>query len=99
MTVAAIVGYRILEIVILLLNIYTWVIIANSLLSWFLPPQNTIRQFTAFLTEPVVGPFRRLTARFTSRSAIPIDFSPVLAIFAIILVEQLLQTLMTWIYY
>lgn len=98
MTTVALIGYKIFEIINLLLSIYVWVIIANALLSWFLPPENIFRQFLGFVTEPVVGPFRRLTQRFIRGSVIPIDISPVLAIFAIMLVQQLLGALMNWIY-
>jgi YggT family protein len=98
MTAVALIGYKILEILNLLLSIFSWVIIANALLSWFLPPDNIFRQFLSFVTEPVVGPFRRLTQRFIRSSAIPIDISPVLAIFAIMIVQQLLSALTNWIY-
>lgn len=98
MTTFAVIGYYGLLVIIRLLEVYTWVIIGNSLLSWFLPPDNSIRQFLGFITEPVVGPFRRVTSRFMRSSAIPIDISPVLAIFAIIIVEQLLWVFMGWLY-
>ena len=98
MTTTELIGAYALLAVMRLLRIYTWVIVAGSLLSWFVPPDNMLRRFISFLTEPVVGPFRRITARYMSRGAIPIDFSPMFAIFALLIVEWLLQQLFYYIY-
>lgn len=42
-------------------------------------------------TEPILSPFRKLMQRFTG--AMPIDFSPILAIFAIQLFQRIIITL------
>ncbi len=63
------------------LNIYTLLILVRALMSWFnFNPANGIYYILIKLTEPVLGPIRRL---------IPmqgIDFSPVIAILLIDLV-------------
>lgn len=66
-----------------ILNIYSLIILARALLSWFnLNPSNGIYYVLLRLTEPVLGPIRRL---------IPlqgIDISPVIAILLIDLVVK-----------
>ena len=44
-----------------LLDIYSYIIIAAALISWVSPdPRNPIVQFLRQITEPVLGPVRRL---------------------------------------
>lgn len=67
----------------LLLNILSWAIIGRALLSWFDPGfRNPISRFLFDITEPILGPIRRLMP-----GAMMIDFSP----FVAILLLQLLQ--------
>ena len=67
------------------LQVYTWVIVARVILSWVNPhPSNELLLWVIRLTEPVLGPLRRL---------VPIaglDLSPLLA-------WLLIQLLMRWI--
>jgi len=42
------------------------------------------------VVEPVVSPFRRITDRLNT-SGFPIDFSPILAYFAIMILQQLIE--------
>jgi YggT family protein len=50
-----------LQVVVGLLNVYTWVIIARAILSWVnADPYNPIVRFLVLSTEPVLRPFRRL---------------------------------------
>lgn len=67
------------------LQVYTWVIVARVVLSWVNPdPRNDLLLWVIRLTEPVLGPLRRL---------VPIaglDLSPLLA-------WLLIQILMRWI--
>jgi YggT family protein len=64
-----------------LLDIYSMLILIRVLLSWFSPhPNNQLYQILIKITEPVLGPIRRI---------IPlqgIDISPVIAILLIDLV-------------
>lgn len=68
-----------------LLQVYTWLILARVILSWVNPqPTNELLLWVMRLTEPVLGPLRRL---------VPIrgiDLSPLLA-------WLLIQLLMKWI--
>jgi len=65
----------------LILTFLYWLIIVRALISWVNPdPYNAIVQFLYKVTEPVLGPIRRMLPlgfRFG------IDISPVIAIFGI----------------
>ncbi|MDN5345291.1 MAG: YggT family protein, partial [Clostridia bacterium] len=49
-------------------------------------PYHPIMRFIYEITEPVLAPFRRLMPR----TSIPIDFSPLIAVLVLQLVERLL---------
>jgi YggT family protein len=81
-------GY-IFQLAIFLLNIITLAILARALLSWFYPVGKD--RWTALLvdvTEPLLAPVRSVIMRVLP---IPIDFSPIV----VILLIQLLQNLLT----
>ncbi|BAI80468.1 conserved hypothetical protein [Deferribacter desulfuricans SSM1] len=62
-----------------LLKILTWLVIIRALISWVSPdPYNPIVQLIVALTEPVMGPFRRLIPPIGM-----IDISPIVLIFVI----------------
>ena len=66
-----------------ILNIYWYVILARVLMSWFNPsPNNPIVNAIYRLTEPVLGPIRRLLPPMGG-----FDLSP-LVVFAILIVLQ-----------
>ncbi len=65
-------------------------IIANALLSWFLDPMHPIRDLLARFINPVLRPIRRITDKLTANSSMPIDISPIVAYFALMLIIQLL---------
>jgi len=71
----------------ILLTIYTWIIIAQAIISWVHPdPYNPIVRFLYAVTEPVLRPIRR---------HLPIswggfDFSPLLILLAIIFLQEFL---------
>lgn len=84
-------GLLLLSILYKLLGIYTYVIIAAALVSWiFLPPTNPVLRFLRFLTEPVLSPCRQLLYRILPASWRRIDFSPILALLVIQLVQYIL---------
>jgi YggT family protein len=67
------------------LTIYMWIFIARALISWVNPdPWNPIVQFLQRATEPVLAPIRR---RLPMSG---IDFSPMIAILAIIFIKRFL---------
>ena len=73
-----------------LLNVLTWLIIIQCLMSWF-PGARYSRAYEilSMFTEPLVGPIREVLFRYID---IPIDFSPVIAIFIISFAQRLIYT-------
>ena len=71
-----------------LLNAYSWVIIAAALITWVSPdPRNPIVLFLRQVTEPVLAPVRRLLPPWKTGG---LDFSPLIVIIAIQLVERVI---------
>ena len=81
-----------LDLIFLLLRIYTWVIVASALITWVsLDPRNPIVKILRQITEPVLAPARRLLPPWKTGG---LDFSPLIVIFAIQLVEWALPRLL-----
>lgn len=75
-----------LQLLLTLLGLYTWVIIIRALISWVSPdPRNPIVIILHRLTEPVLRPLRRLLPPHKTGN---IDVSPILAILLIQLVRH-----------
>ncbi|HYB40956.1 MAG TPA: YggT family protein [Candidatus Methylomirabilis sp.] len=69
-----------------LLSLYSWIIIAAALISWVSPdPRNPIVMFLRQVTEPVLGPVRRLLPPWKTGG---LDLSPVIVLIAIQFVER-----------
>lgn len=63
------------------LDIYSWIIIAAALISWVSPdPRNPIVTLLRQVTEPVLGPIRRLLPPWKTGG---LDVSPLVALIAI----------------
>lgn len=77
--------------VIWFLRVLSFMIIANALLSWFLDLSHPIREMLARFVNPVLRPVRTITDRLAATSSLPIDLSPILAYFALVLIIQLLS--------
>lgn len=76
------------NLLVLLLYLYTWIIIIRAIMSWVNPdPSNPIVRTLHLLTEPVLKPLRALIP--PSRLG-GLDVSPILAIVLIQLVRYLL---------
>ncbi|MBZ4664811.1 YggT family protein [Mahella sp.] len=75
-----------------LLQIFSWLIVIEALLSWVVDPFHPIMQFIRRFTEPILDPFRRLTERMPTAN-LPIDISPLLAIIVIQILIAVLQGL------
>jgi YggT family protein len=84
----------ILNLIDLLLNIYWWILIAVVVMSWLIGfnivngQNNIVRQVRYALyrlTEPVLGPIRRVVPDFGG-----LDFSPLIALIAIWFIRSLL---------
>ena len=81
-----------LELIFTLLDIYNWVIIAAALITWVSPdPRNPVVMLLRRITEPVLAPARRLLPPWRTGG---LDFSPLIVIFAIQLVEWALPRLL-----
>src|SRR6187551_3241858 len=82
------------EVVLIALEIYVWLLIAQAVLSWLIAFNvvNTRNQFVAMLwdflyriTEPALGPIRRIMPNLGG-----IDISPVILILIIIFIEKVI---------
>ena len=83
----------IIGIVRIAFEVLSWMIIARVILSWVQhDPHNSIIKFVYEITEPVLAPIRRLIPR----GSIPIDFSPIIAILALNLLERLVISLLLY---
>lgn len=77
------------QILLFLLQIYSWMIIGRIIISWVNPdPRNPIVQFLYRVTEPVMAPFRRMLPSFGG-----IDFSPILVFVAIMIAQKVVAAL------
>lgn len=71
-----------------LINIIIWIIIIKSLLSWAPGFQfSKIYQLLDEFTAPIEMPIRKVFGRFMNG---PIDFSPMIAILLLILIQKLI---------
>ena len=84
----------ILDIVIIVLDLYVWLLIASAILSWLIAFNvvNTRNQFVSAvaeflyrITEPVLAPIRRMMPNLGG-----LDISPIILILIIILVQKLI---------
>ena len=66
-------------------QIFVWVVIASSLLSFFLPPTHPVREALDRIVDPFLNPIRRLVPM-----AGMFDFSPLILIIAIQFVSRIL---------
>lgn len=69
-------------------NVFTWVVIASVLLSYFLDPYHPIRQALDRIVDPFLAPIRRMMP--TSMGGL--DFSPMV----LILLVWFLSRLIVW---
>ena len=80
-------GITVLLVLSRILNIYSYVFIADAITSWILPPGNKFRRILIMLTEPVVSLFRPICDKLFPRSRLSI---PHLFGFAFIMILQML---------
>jgi YggT family protein len=80
----------IINILIILLNIYQFILLVRVLMSWFRPdPYNPIVKLLYDLTEPVLRPIREALPRTGM-----MDFSPLVAFLLIFALQRLLYILL-----
>jgi YggT family protein len=84
----------ILEVILIVLDLYVWLLIASAILSWLVAFNvvNTRNQFVAAvaeflyrITEPVLAPIRSVLPNFGG-----LDISPIILILIIILIQKLI---------
>ena len=81
----------VVEILSMVLQIYSYVLLARALLSWIpnLDPYNPIVQILFRITEPVLDPIRKLIPPLGGM----IDISIIVAFFGIMILQYLLASL------
>lgn len=86
-------SFEVFRLILLVLDIYTWVIIAAAVISWVTPnPYNPAVRVLRRLTEPVLAPIRQLLPPWKTFG---LDFSPMIVILLIQwVVPALLRALM-----
>ncbi|HSG25639.1 MAG TPA: YggT family protein [Anaerolineales bacterium] len=73
------------SIIIIFGNLVTYGVIVHVLLGYFVSPYHPAREFTARLFEPLLAPIRRMLPQTGM-----LDFSPLVLIILVQLVEQLI---------
>jgi YggT family protein len=85
----------VLDIIIIVLDLYTWLLIASAILSWLIAFNvvNTRNQFVAAvaeflyrITEPVLAPIRRVMPNLGG-----LDISPIIVILLIMFIERVIM--------
>jgi YggT family protein len=73
-----------------IIELYKWVVIISALITWVQPdPSNPVVQILRRLTEPVYEYIRRYIPTTVSG----IDLSPIIVIFGLIFLQQLLRNM------
>jgi len=84
--------FRILDTIIM---IYIWLIIIRAIVSWFNPNYgNPLIQLLIRLTEPVLGPVRRLVQRYITIKTF--DISPIVVILLLEVLRNLLIRILVY---
>jgi len=79
-----------IQLIDLLLSVYIWIIIARAIISWITPyPYHPLVRFLYKVTEPVLAPIRKIIPPIGG-----IDISPVIVIFIIFIIQNLLHRLL-----
>lgn len=74
----------------IIIQIVTFVVIAQAISTFFLPPYNPIREKLDRLVEPVLNPIRKVIPTIGN-----FDFSPVILIILLQVIEYLLLRLIS----
>jgi len=78
----------VVQLISLVANILTTLVFIWVIASWILAPYHPVREALDRIVEPILAPIRRLIPQTG-----PMDFSPVILIILIILIEQVLYRL------
>lgn len=77
----------ILTVIVTLLDVLSWVIIADALLSFVLPPDHTIRQTLGTILNPIYAPIRRIVPPLGMMDVTPLVVLILLRVLEMILVS------------
>ncbi|MBN2387389.1 MAG: YggT family protein [Anaerolineales bacterium] len=78
-----------ITLITILANIIIWLVIANTLLSFFVSPYHPVRQTLDRLLEPMLRPIRRIVP-----PAGMFDFSPLVLILLLVVLRSILVSLL-----
>lgn len=71
-----------------LMDVITWFILIRSIMTWFPASMGSkFYEILCELTDPILEPIRKFMYRFNTG---PVDFSPMIAIFALIAIKRLI---------
>jgi YggT family protein len=77
-------------------RVYFFLILVRVIFSWIQVRDNVFTRFVYGMTEPVLRPFRRL---IPPRPSFPIDFSPIVAIIVLGIIERVLMAILPRIFF
>ena len=81
---------EIVAVVSLLLDLVIWAVLIRAILSWFYQVgKDPITKLLVDLTEPLLAPIRALMNRILP---IPIDFSPIVVILGLNLLQNMMRS-------
>jgi YggT family protein len=70
-------------------ELFTWIVIASAILSFFLPPYHPVREALDRIVEPFLNPIRSVVPM-----AGMMDFSPLILIIAVELISRVLISIL-----
>lgn len=86
-------SFTLARLVVTLFNFYSFLVLVYCLLTWFPIKPGSFIHDVGMVLDSIVGPFLRFFSRFIPPLG-GIDFSPVIAIIALNLLEKLLLNLL-----
>ena len=75
-----------------LIQLFSLVVIAQTILSYFMSPYHPVKRFLDRLVDPFLKPIRRVVPPVSM-----LDFSPVILIILLQLLDYLIQSLLLWV--
>ncbi|GAB4540850.1 MAG: YggT family protein [Anaerolineales bacterium] len=76
---------ELITVIVLLARLFVWIVIADSLLSFVLPPYHPVREALDRIVEPFLNPIRSVVP-----TAGMMDFSPLILIIAVQFISNIL---------
>jgi YggT family protein len=83
------------DLIHLVLQILSYAIFVHVILSWI--PDARHSKFGVLLegiVEPILAPIRKVFSKFTQRSILPIDLSPLIALLLINVAQMMVRTIL-----